>query len=234
MNVAALLSLQDIDSALDANANKRPRLPELAAQQLAAAEVGRLRSALAAAQQRIDGAQAAIDAAEHSAAGLTAKRTRLEAQLKTVIAPREAEALMSEIATLVEQRNELDDQELAALDEQASAEMVLHELAGQLPAAEAILAAADAALAEMTAALDDEVASLGEQRAAAAAALDEAALVRYTRTRHQFGGVAVARLQGSHCSGCHMDLSPAELDGVRAVPSDDLAECPQCGRFLAR
>ncbi|MGB8857761.1 MAG: C4-type zinc ribbon domain-containing protein, partial [Ilumatobacteraceae bacterium] len=56
----------------------------------------------------------------------------------------------------------------------------------------------------------------------------------YERVRKQFGGVGVARLEGSHCSGCHMDLSPRELDIVKAVPADTLAECPQCGRIMVR
>jgi len=31
-----------------------------------------------------------------------------------------------------------------------------------------------------------------------------------------------------------MDLSPRELDIVKAVPADTLAECPQCGRIIVR
>jgi predicted dithiol-disulfide oxidoreductase (DUF899 family) len=42
--------------------------------------------------------------------------------LKTVIAPREAEALMHEIAVLNERREALDDGELSALEEQAETE----------------------------------------------------------------------------------------------------------------
>ena len=100
MNASDLLALQDLDSALDAIANKKPRLPEVAARQQAAGEVERLRGLVAAAQTRIDAAQAVIDGAEHEASALSTKRNRLEAQLKTVIAPREAEALMTEIATI--------------------------------------------------------------------------------------------------------------------------------------
>jgi predicted nucleic acid-binding Zn-ribbon protein len=57
-------------------------------------------------------------------------------------------------------------------------------------------------------------------------------LERYQQVRIQFGGVGIARLEGSHCSGCHMDLSPAELDMVKAAPEGDVSECPQCGRIL--
>jgi predicted nucleic acid-binding Zn-ribbon protein len=45
--------------------------------------------------------------------------------------------------------------------------------------------------------------------------------------------VAAAALNGSRCEGCHLDLSAAELDEVRAVArAGDVADCPQCGRLL--
>lgn len=232
MNAAAMIALQEIDTALDAIANKRPRLPEVAAQQSASAAVTDLRSRIAAAEGRIAAAQAAVEAAERSSAELTSRRTRFEAQLKTVIAPREAEALMHEIATINELRGALDDEELAALDQLADGEAQLAALQAELPGRESELAAARAALDAASADLDAQAAELDARREPAAAALAAEELDRYRRMRQQFGGVGVARLEGSHCSGCHMDLSPAELDTVRAIVPGDVSECPQCGRLL--
>jgi hypothetical protein len=45
------------------------------------------------------------------------------------------------------------------------------------------------------------------------------------RTRH--GGIGIAKLQGQRCDGCHLDLSRAEVDQIRALPADELADCPQ-------
>lgn len=234
MKPSAFLALQDIDSSLDSISHKRPRLPEVVAHQQATAELAELRARIAAAQQRIDAAQAAIEASEHAAADLTKKRTRLEAQLKTIIAPREAEALLHEIDTINGQRDELDDQELAALDQQGEGEALLASLAADLPARDAIVEAAAAELQAVHVALDAEVAALHAQREEALASLTADDIALYDRVRKQFGGVGVARLEGSHCSGCHMDLSPRELDLVKAVPADALAECPQCGRIIVR
>lgn len=235
MNAAALIALQEIDSALDLNANRRPRLPEVAAHAQAVAALKELQAQMAAAQQRIDTAQTAIEGAEHAAAELTTKRTRLEAQLKTVIAPREAEALMHQIQTINGQRSELDDQELAALEEQAAGDETLTELQAAAPAAESAVTAAAAALATATAELDAEAAALAARRIDAVAAMTPAEVALFERVRRQFGGVGVARLEhGHHCSGCHMDLSPAEMDVVKAVPAGEVAECPQCGRLMVR
>lgn len=234
MNAASLLALQDIDSALDAIAHRRPRLPEGIHHQQVSAELAALRQRMADAQARIDAAQAAIEAAEHAAATLTTKRARLESQLKTVIAPREAEALIHQIDTINAQRSELDDQELAALDEQGEGEATLAALHVELPAHEAGVAEAAAALQAVHEQLDAEVAELQSQRAAATGSLAESDVALYERVRKQFHGVGVARLEGGHCSGCHMELSARELDIVKAVPVGEPAECPQCGRIIVR
>lgn len=234
MNATALLALQDIDSALVAVANRRPRLPELAAHRAATAAVAAHQAAMAATQARIDAAQQAIEAAEHAATDITTKRTRLEAQLKTVIAPREAEALMHQIATLNEQRGELDDQELAALDEQAEAETELAAQADALPALEAAAAATAHDLAAVTAVLDAEEADLRARRPEFAATLTDAETAAYERAKAHFDGVAIARLEGHRCQGCHLDLSAAEMDQVKATPEGAVPECPQCGRYLVR
>lgn len=234
MNASNLLALQEIDSGLDAIANKRPRLPEVAAHQSATAALKSLRASIAAAQGRVTAAQSAIEAAEHASAELTKKRTRLEGQLKTVIAPREAEALMHEIATINAQRGGLDDDELAALDALGEGEAELATRQAELPGCESALADALSTLNAAAAGLDAEAADLTTRREAAVAQLSAEELTHYQQVRAQFGGIGVARLEGSHCSGCHMDLSPAELDGVKSAPAGEVSECPQCGRILVR
>jgi predicted nucleic acid-binding Zn-ribbon protein len=234
MNAAGLIALQEIDAALDAITNKRPRLQEAVAHRTASAAAAAVRSGIAAAEGRIAVAQAAIEAAERASTELTTKRTRLESQLKTVIAPREAEALMHEIATINAQRGGLDDDELAALDQLADAEAELAARGAELPDCEAGLATAKAALDAAIALLDAEATELTSRRDSAAAQLSADDLSHYTQVRKQFGGVGVARLEGSHCSGCHMDLSPAELDNVKSAPVGEASECPQCGRVLVR
>ncbi len=234
MNASTLIALQEIDSGLDAIANKRPRLPEVAEHKAATAALAALRASIVAAEKRVTVAQTAIETAEHASAELTKKRTRLEAQLKTVIAPREAEALMHEIATINAQRGGLDDDELSALDALGEGEAELTARQAELPGCESQLAGALATLNTAAAGLDGEAADLTARREAAVAQLSADELTRYQQVRAQFGGIGVARLEGSHCSGCHMDLSPAELDGVKATPAGEVSECPQCGRILVR
>lgn len=234
MNGPALLALQRIDTSLDAIANRRARLPESTALAAASAALQAHRAAIAAAQQRAADAQAVIDGTEHDSEALTAKRTRLEGQLKTVIAPREAEALMHEIATINAQRSDLDDRELEALEQQAAAE----EEAASLAAGESALvdaeAEATAALDAVVATLDGEQSDLRARRVEAAAAFDAGELQQYDSMRKRHDGVAIAVLDGLRCTGCHLDLSRAEVDQLKALPAGEVADCPQCGRWLAR
>ena len=234
MNAHDLLALQDLDSAITSIANRRPRLPELAARNAAEADVQRLRARVEAAQRRIDEAQAVIDRSEHENAELVAKKTRLQAQLKTIISPREAEALMHQIEGLDAQIRELDDTELAALDAQAEADGERASLEAELPVVRLALETATAAWSSVDAALAEESATLQERRTAAAAAIPAGDLGTYETSRRHHDGVAIARLEGHRCAGCHLDLSAAELDEVKSTPEGVVPECPQCGRFLVR
>jgi predicted nucleic acid-binding Zn-ribbon protein len=229
-----MLALQLIDSALDQIAHRRTRLPELVARNSAAEALRSLSAQIARAESSTDEALAVIERTEHAAAELTTKRERLERQLKTVISPREAEALMTEIGHLNAARGELDDQELAALEVQAEHEQQAVELRALVPAVEADLAAAEAALAAALAQLEIEEQQLHVERSAAAAALDAADLSAYDRARQHFGGVGVAKLEGSRCDGCHLDIARADLDRIRALPPGEPGECPQCARLLVR
>jgi len=232
MDGRALLALQDIDSALDQLRHRRARLPELAPRAAASSTVRTLQDEQAAALALVARAEADVAAAEQAALDLATKRARLEGQLKTVIAPREAEALMHEIELLDTRRDELDDTELEALGRQEEAESAAAVAGGELPGAQAALAEAQAALDAATAELDAEQAERRAAREVAAAALPEGDLAAYERAREQFDGVAIARLDDSRCTGCHLDLARADLDALRALPDGEVGECPQCGRYL--
>ena len=53
-----------------------------------------------------------------------------------------------------------------------------------------------------------------------------------TAARPQLG-VVVSRLEGKQCTGCHLDLSAAEIDTARTDAAETgFTDCPQCGRIL--
>ncbi|MGH9269647.1 MAG: zinc ribbon domain-containing protein, partial [Ilumatobacteraceae bacterium] len=105
-------------------------------------------------------------------------------------------------------------------------------LDGARPGLAASTDEAAAALGAAEGGVDAELASWRAERDIVAGRIDAAMLDRYDRLRARFGGVAVGALDGARCSGCHLDLSAAELEAVRATPHGELADCPQCGRLL--
>lgn len=230
-----LMSLQKIDTEADQLTNRRERLPEREHLGMASNQLGVWERDRTGMRQRIDELTAVIDQAEADAAELAGTKQRLEAQMKTVIAPREAEALMHQIATLDEQTDELDMKELEALEEQSDVDDRLTTHLGSEEALRTGLSAADSSLERATSEIDAELEQLRVRRDAARSEMATDVLARYDRIRSS-SGVAIAHLIGHRCDGCHIDLSAAEVDEVKdeAARADGVADCPNCGRMLAR
>ncbi|MCU1397528.1 MAG: hypothetical protein JWN62_637 [Acidimicrobiales bacterium] len=229
-----LLELQLTDTHIDQLRTRMPKLPEVVASAAADGEVAGWEREAAALRARMAGLEADITASEQANEVIAKKRARLEQQLKTVIAPREAEALMHEIALLNVQRSELDDAELEAMDGLSRAEESL-AAHGEREAGlrEAARVAADHAAVARSASEADIAASL-LARDALRAEFDAPTLARYDSMRTAHNGVAVAKLNGLRCEGCHLDLSRGEVDNIKRLPVDEWVECSNCGRLLVR
>ena len=152
--------------------------------------------------------------------------------MKTVIAPREAEALMNEMATLDAQIDELDVHELEALEEQSTID---DQLTAHLQGEEQLRnrsIQADGALVIEVGDIDRELADLVDRRVELRPQLSDGLMATYDRKRAALG-VAVAPLVGRQCQGCHLELSAAEIDTVKAEAADTgVTDCPDCGRLL--
>jgi predicted nucleic acid-binding Zn-ribbon protein len=227
-----ILELQAADTLTDQLRHRREHLPEqadVAATHERRAEWERRRDGL---QRRLDELEAVISRSESESHTIDLDRARLEKQLKTVISPREAEALMHEIAVLNERRGVLDDAELSALEEQAEIDDDLKAHAAGEDAVQSAVAVAEESAAQASAQIDAQLAEIASRHDELRAAVDATLLKRYDSLRKQ-QMVAVSALHGNRCEGCYLDLSAAEVDIVRAAAREGgLADCPQCGRML--
>lgn len=228
-----LVVLQAIDTEADQLRHRSEHLPEREDNQRRAAAVADWENRRDAMLGRIEVLQATVESAERETERLEAARERLEAQLKTVIAPREAEALMNEIATLDAERDTAETAELEAMEEQTELEAQLEVHARDGVALARALDDAASALGSALSEIEASLAELDRRREDARAGIDAAMLARYDRVRAHLG-VAVATLEGKKCSGCHLDLSAAEIDAAReeAAATEGVTDCPQCGRIL--
>lgn len=231
-----LLAVQEHDTHADqlnhraATLPARATLAELAEQaeavdrQLHAVE--KRRSELSRSQQRL----------EDEIASLNERAARAEKQLYSgaVSNPRELQALQDDVASIRRRISQLEDDELEIMElsEPVDAEH------GELSAERDRLSAEQARVADELAAAEAEImtelAAVRAERAELAVQVDADLWPEYDALRGQRGGVAVARLVGSTCQGCHLALPAVEVDRIRKLAVDEIVHCEECGRLLVR
>lgn len=234
MDVTALLGIQRIDIMLDQARHALEHLAEREHHGRCQADLSHLRSQRDDLRREQQIQESELSGVESETTDVDAHRRRLEAQLKTVIAPREAEALQHEIQTLELKRSALDDRGLELLESSSHIDETLAALAEREEEAARAESAARADLDRAIAAMELEIERLALRRAEAVSLADARDLEEYERRRMQFGGVAVAEIAKGVCGGCHMDISVSELDALKRLPADAVAECPNCSRILVR
>ncbi|MEY3033653.1 MAG: hypothetical protein RLZ86_275 [Actinomycetota bacterium] len=234
MDLVALLALQHLDTAIEQALHARDRLParlEATAAESDAATLVEARGRVETLQRE---AQGELDRIESESDEIGRSRERLDKQLKTILSPREAEAIQHEMQVLASRRNELDDRGLELLEASSAGDEELAQIDASLVRAREIAEAAGRRAEEAEGEADRALADLRAERTSAAGALDPATLAEYDRRRAAFGGIAVATIDRGSCTACHMGLSVAETDAIRRLPDDAVPECPHCARILVR
>lgn len=234
MNLVGMLALQTIDTGIDQAVHARDRLPALLEMRAADAEIASWRERRQRIESRQAGAQSELDRIEAESADIGTTRDRLEKQLKTVLSPREAEAIQHEMQILAARRNELDDRGIELLEASSAADEELAEIDAAISRAAEIAVAARERATRAEEEADRDLATRRAERDAAAASLDPASLADYERRRSAYGGVAMATIAHGSCTACHMELSVAETDAIKRLPDDAVPECPHCARILVR
>ena len=231
-----LLAVQEHDTAIDQLVHRREHLPsraevegvmaELGALEASAAEVEESRHTLGREQQRLEDE-------------ITTLNERANHHDKTLYSgtignPRELQSLQDEIASLKRRISQLEDQELEVMEQ-------IEPLDGQLAGFASARATLDergstlrAQIAEEEVAIDAELDAVRAERDALAGGIDADLLGEYDELRKRSGGIAIARMVGGSCGGCHLGLSAVEVDRIKKLPPEAPAHCEECGRLLAR
>jgi predicted nucleic acid-binding Zn-ribbon protein len=231
-----LLDVQDHDLSTDQLRHRRASLPQRLALAEQDASVVRLDAELGELGARVAELQRAQKRLEDEIATIEAKGESEQKRLYSgaVTSPRELQALQEEIDALTRRQRGLEDELLDILE---ALEPLLDEVDGLESRRDALLAEGDSLrrdLAEAEAAVDAELDSVARERAALVAQLPDDLLATYERLRPRLGGVAVARLDGTQCQGCHLSLPATELDAVRHADPNAVVMHEECGRILVR
>jgi uncharacterized protein len=147
---------------------------------------------------------------------------------------KELQALQDELAGLGKRKTLVEDQVLEVMEECEPVDAELTRLGEAETSVDDSEAAAREALATSEAEIDAALEAAEGDRAARAAGVPGEVLANYETLRSVPGQIGVARLVGSTCHGCHLELAAVEIDRLKKLPDDELVHCEECGCILVR
>ena len=231
-----LLAVQDFDTAISQLQHRKEMLDERAA--LTRAEQ-RLRELTAARRDANGRRQVIVDKLtdlENQVATLGARRSAIEERMYAArgAQARDLQAMDEEIHHLALRRSELEDEELELMEAQEPIDNELAQIQTEGVTLEKAAGQLRAAVAASDTSINSEITTLELSRGMAAQRLPDDLLARYEELRAKLKGTGAARLIGSRCEGCHLDLPSMEVDRIHKLSPDEVVTCDNCGRILIR
>jgi uncharacterized protein len=226
--LAALVSLQQLDTATEAARRRLSELP-LAEQAIDARVAAAARDAEAV-KARLAENQHARRELEKDVAAVDSRLARFDDHKAAVKTNQAFTALLHEIATAKTEKDALEEKILLLLEAADS-------ITADLKAAEAALVdarreaeTAKAGLNTERQTLGADIARLNAERAREISAVEKTVLSRYEQLLKQRRMVAVAPIEGELCTACHVRLRPAFVQQIRR--NDGIVNCDNCQRIL--
>ena len=232
----SLLTVQEHDTRADQLAHRAETLPARAELAAVTERIAAVDRDLAAVESRRGELSRSQQRLEDEIASLSERATQAEKQLYSgsVTGPRELQALQDDVASIRRRIGQIEDDELEIMELTEPVDAQRAELTAERDRLDGDAMRITAALAESEAEIETELASVRAQRAEAAAGVPADLWPEYDRLRAHLGGVAIARLAGSTCQGCHLALPAVEIDRIRKLATDETVHCEECGRLLVR
>lgn len=229
-----LLVVQEHDTRLDQLAHRRSGLPER--ERIAEADqvLATLDGRIATQSEVVAEARRAQRRLEDELAVQEQRATQIEGRLYdgSVSAVRELQDMQGELDTVRNHISHLEDQGLAALERVETEQAALADLESMRAQVVDRREDAEMALTAAAAEIDVEVDAQTTARREAIAGIPDDVVAEYERLRRVMDGVAIARLSGNRCEGCHLALSAVEMDRIRRLDPNQTVHCEECGRLL--
>lgn len=229
-----LLKVQEHDTHVDQLIHRSATLPQRALLVEVQSRIATLDTRLAEVESRSRDLSRSQKRLEDEVASMEERAGQADKRLYsgTTNDPRELQALQDDIASIKRRIDKLEDDELEIMELTEPVDAELARLGAQRAG---LTGEADKVQGEISAAeaeIEAELAEVRSARDADAAEVPDALWPMYDRLRERFGGVAIARLVGTTCQGCHLGLSAVEVDRIRRLSPDEPVHCEECGRLL--
>lgn len=152
--------------------------------------------------------------------------------LSTTSSSKDAQGIEHELETLSTRSNELEDAQLQIMELLEVATTKHENLKNEKSAADSTLAALESRIAAELQAIKSQAEAIRLDRSALLASVSPDLAAAYERKFSR--GVAAGRLAGRDCGACRLAITATTYEELMNLPSDELAECPNCQAFLVR
>lgn len=155
-----------------------------------------------------------------------------ETRLNSTNNAKDAQGIQSELESLNRRKSDLEDIELAILDEKEAATAAFATVSSDKSSVDDELSAAEAANEAEIMKLRSGLDLLVNNRAQQASRISAELIELYDKKAAR--GIPVARLLGRECGACRISLGATALNDVESLPRDEMANCPECQAILIR
>jgi predicted nucleic acid-binding Zn-ribbon protein len=228
-----LLTLHDIDVNLERLTRERRHLPEAGRLADIIVELATLGPRLVEATGAVESAQAEILRIESDVVLVAERMRRDEALRDQSTNSKEVLALEHEIATLARRASELDDSQLAVMQQRENAESALAAVTVAISETNQRRQEVDGRLSAQSAQVDADLAALELQRISVVSSIPQDLYDLYVKQRERYG-IGAGLLVGGVSLATGMHLSERDLDIVRHAEADDVLICPESSCILVR
>lgn len=232
MDMARLLALQEIDTAIDRLSARKRTLEsggELAA---ARAEADTAERALGELRLQLDVVGRDQAKLEHEIDSLSQKAAAEDKRLYdgSIVNAKELESMQHEIENLKRRRSDREDEMLGLMEVREELERRAAEAHATSDALRARAEEVGGEALEELKAIEAELAAKTAARLAIPSEIDPGVLELYEDLRKQKKGLGAAALVDGVCQGCHEQLSAMELDKLKRT--EGVKRCEYCRRIL--
>lgn len=229
-----LVALAEADRWIERVKAQKLQLPEITTLNELEREMKELATTLKDLTESLDPLKKELAEVAKVADTMSERRLELGRRLDSPTAtPKELVALGAERQHVAEQFQHAEDRELELMERCEPLEKRLAELSELAKAKVARRQELRDSIAGLTATLDEELSALQESRTGLAHRVPALLLDQYERARaHVGGGVGAVAVVNGRCDGCHIALSPLDIDHLKRSNASSLMACPECGRLL--
>ncbi|MCH9815946.1 MAG: hypothetical protein K0U64_05765 [Actinomycetia bacterium] len=146
---------------------------------------------------------------------------------------RVARELEHESESLKRRQIELEDAEMSFLEQQEAALAKAKDMQARSDQLQNDVTQRQADVDQETAAAKTKIRTLRADRASLLEAIPVELVSLYDQAKLQ-RGIGVARLEGTQCSACRIEMTPMEVDRLAGLDPEVVEQCEECGCPLIR